>query len=439
MFRAASGRPFLMTPRSHAQKRVEMLLSFKEAQQCVRSQAELLIKHPRTSEEVPLLDCLGRTLAEEIVADRDLPPFPRATRDGFAVRAEDVQTIPTELNIVGQIRAGGELPRAFTELKKGQAISIMTGAPAPSGANAIVMVEHTERHGDAVRLLRTITAGENIVPRGSEARAQARLMEPGTRISHPQVALAAAVGKSRLSVYSRPRVAILPTGDEVVPLDSEPASNQIRNSNSFSLAAQVIREGAEPIQLPIAPDQPGRLRDLIRQGLGSHLLLISGGVSAGEYDLVEDVLRDFSAEFLFTGVQIQPGKPLVFGRARSSHGSPERWTYFFGLPGNPISTMVTFELFASILIRSLSGRAPQTLPPPTKARLAKEIRVKIGLTRFLPARLSGNWEEAEVEPVKWQGSGDVAAFARADCLLVIPPEVEHFNAGEWVTVLPLEN
>jgi len=428
-----------MTPRSQAQNRVERLLSFKEAQQCVRAQAELLIKQPRTSEELPLLECLGRTLAEGIVADRDLPPFPRATRDGFLVRAEDVRTVPAELNIVGQIRAGGELPGAFAELKKGQAISIMTGAPAPGGANAVVMVEHTERDGDTVRLLRSAMAGENIVAQGSEARAQARLIEPGTRISHPQVALAAAVGKSRVSVYSRPQIAILPTGDELVPLDSEPASNQIRNSNSFSLAAQVIREGAEPIQLPIAPDEPGRLRDLIGRGLESHLLLLSGGVSAGEYDLVEDVLRDFSAEFLFTGVQIQPGKPLVFGRARSPNGSPERWTYFFGLPGNPISTMVTFELFASILIRSLSGRALPTMPLPMKARLAKEIRVKTGLTRFLPARLSGNWEEAEVEPVRWQGSGDVAAFARADCLLVIPPEVEHFNPGEWVTILPLEN
>ena len=416
-----------------------MLLSFKEALQCVRSHAELLTKQPRTSQEVPLLESLGRTLAEEIVADRDLPPFPRATRDGFLVRAEDVQTVPAELNIVGQIRAGGELPRDFTELKKGQAISIMTGAPAPGRANAVVMVEHTERHGHAVRLLRSVTAGENIVPQGSEARAQTRLIEPGTRMSHPQVALAAAVGRSRVSVYSRPRIAILPTGDEVVPLEAEPASNQIRNSNSFSLAAQVIKEGAEPIQLPIAPDEPARLRELIHQGLESHLLLLSGGVSAGEYDLVEDVLRDFSAEFLFTGVQIQPGKPLVFGRARSPNGSPERWTYFFGLPGNPISTMVTFELFASILIRSLSGRAPQTMPPPTKARLAKEILVKTGLTRFLPGRLSGDWEEAQVEPVRWQGSGDVAAFAGADCLLVIPPEVEHFNPGEWVTVLPLEN
>ena len=402
----------------------------------MRSQAELLRKQPRASERVPLLESLGRTLAEEIVADRDLPPFPRATRDGYAVCAEDVKLVPTELRIVGQIRAGGELPEGFTKLERGQAISIMTGAPVPCGANGVVMVEHTERKGDSVRLLRSVTNGENVVPLGSEARAGAVLIERGTRVSHAQVALAAAVGKSKVSVYSRPRVAILPTGDEVVPIDSEPASNQIRNSNSFSLAAQVIAAGGEPIQLPIAPDEPERLRELIAQGLESDLLLLSGGVSAGEYDLVEDVLSQFSAEFLFTGVQIQPGKPLVFGRALStSHG---RLMYFLGLPGNPISTMVTFELFASILLRALSG-APGSGLRGTKARLGKEVRVKTGLTRFLPARLSGNWDDAEVEPVKWQGSGDVAAFSRADCLLVIPPDREYFNPGEWMTVLPLQS
>ena len=401
------------------------------------SRAELLRKQPRQSEQVPLLTSLGRTLAEQIIADRDFPPFPRATRDGFAVHSDDTQRIPAELKIVGQIRAGGELPAGFTQLEKRQAISIMTGAPVPSGANAVVMVEHTERHGDSVRLLRLVTHGENVVPRGSEARAGAALITPGTHIRHPQIALAAAVGKSKVSVYSRPRVAILPTGDEVVPIDSAPADNQIRNSNSFSLAAQVIAVGGEPIQLPIAPDEPARLRELIAQGLESDLLLLSGGVSAGEYDLVEDALSDFSAEFLFTGVQIQPGKPLVFGRARSPRGSRE--TYFFGLPGNPISTMVTFELFASILIRALSGAAPQPALRGTKARLAKEVRAKTGLTRFLPARLSGNWDDAEVEPVKWQGSGDVAAFATAECLLVIPPDREYFNPGEWMTVLPLRN
>jgi molybdopterin molybdotransferase len=179
------------------------------------------------------------------------------------------------------------------------------------------------------------------------------------------------------------------------------------------------------------------LRELVRQGLESDLLLLSGGVSAGEYDLVEDVLAEFAAEFLFTGVQMQPGKPLVFGRARADR-SREHWTYFFGLPGNPISTMVTFELFASIMVRELSGATPKSRTG-MSARLAQELRVKAGLTRFLPAHLLGDWLDTKVEPVKWQGSGDIAAFARADCLLVVPPDRECFKSGEWMTVLPLPN
>lgn len=418
-------------PASQAYTRMEKILSFEEAQKCVRSEAELLLQQTHRKEHVALLSSLGRFLGEEIVADRDLPPFPRATRDGYAVRTDDMSAIPVELKIVGEVRAGGELPTGFSELESGQGISIMTGAPVPTGANAVIMVEHTERKGNSVRLLRSVTEGENIVPRGSEGRAGTGLISSGTRISHPQIALAAAIGKSTISVYSRARIAILPTGDEVVPIDSTPAANQIRNSNSFSLAAQVIAAGSEPVQLPIAPDEPTRLRELIAQGLESDLLLLSGGVSAGEYDLVEDALSDFSAEFLFTGVQIQPGKPLVFGRARSG----ERWTYFFGLPGNPISTMVTFQLFATTLIQALCGAASLHDLRGTKVRLGKEVRIKTGLTRFLPARLSGNWDDAEVEPVKWQGSGDLAAFAQADCLLVIPPDRERFNPGEWMTVL----
>lgn len=425
-------------PASKAQVRAERVLSFEEARASVCAQAEVLLRKRREQEQVPLLASLGRTLAEEIVADRDFPPFPRATRDGFAIRADDVQAVPAELRVIGQIRAGGELPQNFSQLKKGQAVSIMTGAPVPNGANAVVMIEHTERRGEAFRVLRSVAAGENVVPRGSESLAGAVLIERGTRISHPHIALAAAVGRSKVNVYKRPKIGILPTGDEVVSIDSLPAANQIRNSNSFSLAAQVIAAGGEPIQLPIVPDEPERLRELIGEGLESDLLLLSGGVSAGEYDLVEDALSNFSAEFLFTGVQIQPGKPLVFGRARPQR-SAEHWTYFFGLPGNPISTMVTFELFAGILIRALSGAPVESIIHGTKARLGKEIRVKTGLTRFLPARLSGNWDDAEVETVKWQGSGDLAAFARANCLLVIPPDREEFNPGEWMTVLPLQS
>jgi molybdopterin molybdotransferase len=412
----------------------ERVLGFDDALKLVSAHCEPLCSPPGR-EDVPLLESLGRTLAGDIVADRDFPPFPRATRDGYAVCSQDLGTQPVQLTFVGEVRAGGDFPLGFAGIKRGQALSIMTGAPVPEGADSVVMVEYTRREADRVHVLRPVHIGENIVPRGAEGRAGTCLAPQGSVISHRQIALAAAVGMSNVRVYARPKIAILATGDEVVPLDHKPKQNQIRNSNSFSVAAQVISAGGEPVQLPIAPDEPTRLHDLIRQGLHHDLLLMSGGVSAGEYDLVEDALSDFSAEFIFTGVQIQPGKPLVFGRAHAQQ-SKERWTYFFGLPGNPISTMVTFELFARMMVRSLSGAAAAA-PRGTKARLLSSVKVKSGLTRFLPACLSGEWNEAQVEAVRWQGSGDLAAFARADCLLVIPPDREEFQAGEMMTMLLL--
>jgi molybdopterin molybdotransferase len=420
---------------SKAYSRAERILSFEEAQQVVLNHAAALRTVARVTESVPLLDSLGRTLAEDVVADRDFPPFPRATRDGYAVRSQDSQQPSLEFEVVGEIRAGGEPLSGFTRLDAGEAVSIMTGAPVPQGADAVVMVEYSERQGKRVRFSKSAIDGENVVPRGAEARAGTVLVSRGTVIGHQQIALAAAVGKSSLAVSVRPTIAILPTGDEVVSIDAEPTANQIRNSNSYSLAAQVIAAGGEAIQLPIAPDKPEVLRELIERGLQSDLLLMSGGVSAGEYDFVEDVLADFSAEFLFTGVQIQPGKPLVFGRARGRNQG-EAFTYFFGLPGNPISTMVTFELFVRPAVRALSQAAFERMIS-AKARLSAALRVKTGLTRFLPARLSGAWDDAHVESVKWQGSGDIAAFARADCLLVVPPDREQFEAGEMMTVVLL--
>ena len=414
---------------------VERILTFDDAYRLVLTHAERLRVLHRESESVPLLNSLGRTLAEDILADRDFPPFPRATRDGYAVRSQDLQPTSSELEVVGEIRAGGDLPQGFTRLGVGQAISIMTGAPVPEGADAVIMVEYSERQRNQVRFSKSVTAGENIVPRASEAHAVAVLVSRGTVVGSQQIALAAAVGKSSLLVSPRPRVAIVPTGDEVVAIDAQPAANQIRNSNSFSLAAQVIAAGGEPVQLPIAPDKPEALRQLIERGLQSDLLLMSGGVSAGEYDLVEGAMTGFSAEFLFTGAQIQPGKPLVFGRARRPQAA-DQFVYFFGLPGNPISTMVTFELFVRTVVRALAGAHSERLRT-AKARLIAALKTKTGLTRFLPARLSGEWNDAQVEPVRWQGSGDIAAFSRADCLLVVPPDREQFEAGEMMAVVLL--
>jgi molybdopterin molybdotransferase len=409
------------------------VLSFEDARRVVTECAEeLRSTHPGKTENLSLLQTLGRTLAQEVRADRDFPPFPRATRDGYAVRRDDVAQIPVKLKIVGQIKAGGTLPSGFTELRVGEAVEIMTGAPVPRGADAVVMVEYTDLVSpDQVVIKRTVTAGENVVPQSSEGKRGDVLLARGTRLGYPEISVAAAVGASEVEVFRRPRIAILSTGDEVVPITSTPADNQIRNSNSLSLAAQIMLAGGEPVQLPIAPDEPKRLRELIAEGLKCDLLLLSGGVSMGKYDLVEQVLSDFSAEFLFTGCNIQPGKPLVFGRAKRSG----KWTYFFGLPGNPISTMVTFELFARELVLALGHAMPEPLRF-VQAKLRNEFKSKTGLTRFLPGLINYDDHESQVELLRWQGSGDIVTLARANCYVVVHPEREKYEAGATVTVLP---
>jgi molybdopterin molybdotransferase len=388
---------------------------------------------------VELLDAVDRVLAESVVADRDLPPFPRSTRDGYAVRSADLSQLPARLDVIGEIRAGEKLDRIPHQIGSGQSASIMTGAPVPAGADAVVMVEYSSRHdsqdGQRVEITRGVVPGENVVARGAEARAGARLLDRGFRLNEAAIALAASVGKSRLQVYKRPRVAVLTTGDEIVGVDATPGPTQIRNSNSYSLAAQIRRAGGDAVLLPIAPDELQGLRRLIEEGLKSDLLLMTGGVSMGRYDLVEQALSEMQAEFFFTGAKIQPGRPVVFGKCGEGATGRERPdTYFFGLPGNPVSTMVTFELFARPVLEALAGQSARKLVF-LHARLKNEIRVKTGLRRFLPAIFSGEFEQSEVELVAWQGSGDIAASARANCYAVIPAEREYIPAGEWVAVM----
>jgi molybdopterin molybdotransferase len=455
-------------------------LTFEQARHVVEEHAATL--HPRGKELVELLDSQGRILAEAVLADRNFPPFPRATRDGYAVRAADLAKLPATLKVIGEIKAGAAADAALT-VEPGEAVSIMTGAPAPPGFDAVVMVEYTSRDGDEVTITKGIAAGDNIVPIASEAKRGDRLLSPGVRLDHAAIAVAASVGRSHLLVYSKPRVAVLATGDELVDIDVPVAPNHIRNSNTYSLAAQIQTTGGEPVLLPIAPDEPERLRELIAEGFETDLLLLTGGVSMGKYDLVEQALAEFQAEFFFTGAQIQPGRPVVFGRVpcgagapasegerqdskdfeknassegrsfakntssgghafsradKSANGSrasaPESHTYFLGLPGNPVSTMVTFELFARPALEALAGMPPKKLIF-LHARLKSEIKTKPGLKRFLPAMLSGEFEQAEVELVRWQGSGDIAATAAANCYIVIPPDRARIEAGEWVPVL----
>jgi molybdopterin molybdotransferase len=392
-------------------------VSFDQARECVITQ--VMASHPApASEEVALLEAAGRVLAESVAADRDYPPVARSVRDGFAIRSAD---LPGDLRVIGEVRAGESFTR---EIQAGEAVEIMTGAPIPRGADAVVMIEHVQVTGDRVSMPRRLEHGENISAQGCEARRDEVLLEPGRRLGFTEIALLATVGRPRVRVFRRPEVAILATGDEIVEVDQTPREYQVRNSNAQALAVQVMRAGGCPRILPIAPDLYAGTRELVEQGLRSDLLLLSGGVSAGKYDLVERVLGDLGAEFFFDRVLIQPGQPLVFGKAQG--------TFFFGLPGNPGSTMVTFEIFGRAAMELLGGQAEPMLPLPW-SKLTQEFRQKTGLTRFLPATLSP--DGSEVTPLRWQGSGDVPTLARANAFLVTEPDRESWSAGELIRIL----
>jgi len=379
-------------------------------------------------EFAPLLSSAGRILAAGIRADRDQPPFPRSTRDGFACRAAEANTHQF-LFLSGHVRAG-ETPSGA--LGTGEVWEIMTGAPVPEGADAVFMVEHSEVSSNFVRLVapRTIAPDENIVARGAEAHAADLLIPQGVRLGPAQIALAAQCGYTELAVAPRPKVAILSTGDELVSVADTPGPSQIRNSNSPMLAALVAAAGGEPVVLPTVPDQEAPLDAAIHFALSADLLLVTGGISAGRFDLVEDALTRAGARFFFGGVAIQPGKPVVFGQLPRPGKLP---LPFFALPGNPISSAVTFQLFAAPLLAAL-GDDSTPLPRFGLAQLIGEWRGKPGLTRFLPAWCDFGLAP-EVRIIPWQGSGDIAAFARSNCFLVVPPDAVEINEGTIVQIL----
>jgi molybdopterin molybdotransferase len=397
------------------------MLTYEQARQKVIEQIGEK-KGPRGTEQVRVGEALGYVLAQEVKTDREYPPFNRATRDGYAVFAADVKA-GASLKCTGEIKAGD---RVTKELWAETCVQIMTGAAVPSGADAVVMIEHTKRDGNEVQFGRDAVTGQNFVPRGSEARAGQTLLTPGTRLGYAELALAAQVGAAELKCAQKPRVAILSTGDEIVPVDSIPGRFQIRNSNSVSLAAQVRLAGGKPVLLGNAMDREDDLSSKIRRGLQEDLLVLSGGVSMGKYDLVEKVLREMETEFYFDAVAIRPGKPAVFGKCGEK--------FVFGLPGNPVSTMVTFELFVAPAVDLLSGAEARALPI-VEACLGEALQEKPGVTHFLPARMEGQGAEREVKALKWQGSGDVAALGKANCFVVVPIEAENIEVGERVEVM----
>jgi molybdopterin molybdotransferase len=401
------------------------MLSFEDARSKVIEACRSL-RRVLSVESIELKNALGRVLAQEIRADREYPPFDRAARDGFAVRSADCQKTGATLRLIGEVAAGAAF---HGRVGAGECVQIMTGAAVPTGADAVVMVEQTRAgvEGETVVIERIADAGMNFAPRGSEARKGDILLKPSVRIGDAEMAVAAQVGCTRLDVYRRARVAILSTGSEIVEIGTRPSELEIRNSNGASLAAQVKFAGGEAVPLGSATDSKDELRRSIEEGLPEDILVISGGVSAGKYDLVEPVLRDLGAEFLFDAVDIRPGRPAVFAICQ---GKP-----LFGLPGNPVSTMVTFELFVTPAMDILGGAEPRALPL-LRAKLTTVVEQRAALTHFLPARIEWPQDEATVAPLPWQGSGDIATVAQGNCFLVVPKTKLKLAAGEWVDVLP---
>ncbi len=392
-------------------------IEFEEARRLVIDTLRSLNPTP-AAESVPLTEAHGRVLAQPVLADRDYPSLDRSLRDGFAIHARDV---PGELLVIGELRAGES--EKTDSLERGAALEIMTGAPVPPDADAIVMVEHVERlEGGKIRVSRIAEPGQWINPQGAEAKAQHVLIPPGVRLDASHIATLAMTGQTRVTVFRKPHVAILATGDELVDLSQIPSPHQIRNSNSYALAALVSQAGGIPLILPVAEDRLDPLLESLVEGLRRDMLLVTGGVSAGKYDLVKPALKQLGAEFIFQRVRIQPGQPTAFGLVG---GKP-----VFGLPGNPGSSMVTFLLFAQPAVEILGGWAAPNLPI-LEATLAAPFRHKGGLTRFLPAHLEGSL----LRHISWQGSSDVPALARANAFLIADHNREEWATGDRIRVI----
>jgi molybdopterin molybdotransferase len=403
------------------------MISVREALEIALQQTERLSAKP-----VPLLESSGRVLAEDVVTDVDMPPFPRSSMDGYAVRGEDVRATPVTLEVVGTIPAGS-YPNF--SIHSGQAAKIMTGAPLPSGADAVQMVEKTRPLGGSnrVEILEGIAPGSNVAALGSEARRGDIVLTAGTYVTPGVIGLLAAIGKETVSVYAAPSVAILATGDELVEVTSRPQPGQIRNSNSFTLYAQVQHAGCQPQLLGIAKDDKNYLRDRIAQGLEYDLFLVTGGVSMGDLDLVEDVFQEFDLNIFFTKVAMKPGKPVVMARSPRG-GSKALGGLIFGLPGNPVSATTVFEVLVRPMIRKMMG-LPAYHNQTVIATLTGHFANRSGRENYAPAV---TWYEGNrflVRPLKSKGSGDIVTYAKSNSYLICPIDRTELSENEEVTVM----
>jgi molybdopterin molybdotransferase len=388
---------------------------------------EIVLQHtPRLSaERVLLLQARGRVLAEDVASDVDMPRFARSGVDGYAVRVADLSRLPARLQVAGNIAAG-----TFPEfvLAAGQAAKIMTGAPVPEGADAVQMIERARAASNAkeVDILEAVARGANITPLGSEAQRGQVVAPAGSFISPAMIGLLAAVGRSEVNVYRAPSVGVIATGDELVEIHEQPERAQIRNSNSYCLFAQIEDAHATPHVLGIARDQKSQLRELIQRGLQYDVLLLTGGVSMGDLDLVEDVFAELGFEIFFNKVAVKPGKPVVFARAGK--------TLVFGLPGNPVSAATIFELLVRPVIRKMMGHAIYQNQI-VSARLTQRFLNRSGRENYAAA---WTWYENggyHVRPLPSKGSGDVVSYAASNSYLICPIDRTELHAEEHVQAM----
>lgn len=399
---------------------------------------------------VALDQAQGLYLAQDLFADRDYPPFDKSLMDGYAVRAADVSGAPVELRLIGEVAAGGRASRAIAV---GETMAIMTGAPIPEGADGVVPIEETSRQDDIVKILHCDKPGRFIARRGADIRQGQLVLKKGTRLEAARLAVAATIGAHLLEVYPRVRVAVLSTGDEIVPIDTVPAGAQIRNSNGLMLVALLKRFGCEVTDLGIARDDPETIRAAISRGAGFDALFVTGGMSMGAYDYVPELLREMGYELRITKLRIKPGKPFVFGVGEGSGARGQGLAtktmgtdtvssssslnphFVFGLPGNPVSGFACTVRLASRLIARLAGGA--AVERWLTARLTQALPANGPREFYQPAKLTWGVEGLLVTPLTWKGSADLFTLAGADALLVRAENEGAQPAGAGVRILEI--